>query len=970
MSGSTATLLTSLRRALSEEELARQGDRELLQRFAGLRDAAAFAVLVKRHGALVLGVCKRILHDHGLAEDAFQAVFVILAKRAGAIRKREALASWLFGVARRVAQQARRRQNRENLKIRQAADARRHADQKDLRWQEMLDLLEEELRRLPRCYQAPLLACYLEGRTQDEAARELGWPLGTLRRRLNKGREILRARLTRQGIVWSAGLFSLGFSVDTASAAALVELRQRTLQAVLSCLKGEPISQGVALMVQGSMHWAAGTTWKCLAVAVVLCCGVAGLGAVWSAAEAAREPEHAAAGAEPVQPPGRAQKRSDKTTDQSLPEGAVTRLGSLRFNHGDGLRSLHYTPDGKTIVSYGGGSIRLWDSDSGHETKQFSTGNSTHDPTVLLDGKTLLSWSLNMEALCYWDLEQGKQSRTVRLPVPRGAFSKWFQNPFSPDGRLVVIQTDVGVDVFETTSGKPRFRTNRRGDDIQTVTFSGDSKTLIQSSKDGVLEVWDAQTGKPLKIFDQNLPAHILASSPDGHWLATLEHHTYAIDKHLEKDVVHVWDLNQAKEAYTFTAKGWFMGVQFTLDSKRLMARRSTMQGWSYHGWDLASGKEIPDILPQWTQAKAFHPDGKRFLAGGSKFDQWDSATGKRLSSDDSPYAWARTMCFDSTAERIVTFGFGSITSWDVASGKRLNSLEVPYYANSMPAPIFTSDAKLALTYQVKQSDYDIEMVVWDVARGTKKTLSMGDPPKRYSNAHAHISPSFTPDGTRLVARQPGYEQSMIRIWDLKTGLESKQIPETKAGHSYSWHAYLLADGRTLVIPGLQAVGIDIIGGTETFAWQAPVRIPFKDGKEPAQDPNKVPPWRSFAITPDGKTAAYLLLTGYGRERVSNRIVLCDGKTGRLLRRLDDSGISGRDSEQLAFSADGRRLASTDGRVTHVWDVATGAKLRTLTGHIGEVHAIVFSQDGRRLASASADSTVLIWNLADSNLSR
>src|SRR5437763_91745 len=136
MPGSGANLLTSLKRAFSEEELSRESDGDLLERFAEQRDAASFAVLVKRHGALVLGICQRILHDHGLAEDAFQAVFIVLAKRAGAIRKREALASWLFGVARRVAQNARRRRNREKDKVRQAADARqRSGGQKDLRVQ-------------------------------------------------------------------------------------------------------------------------------------------------------------------------------------------------------------------------------------------------------------------------------------------------------------------------------------------------------------------------------------------------------------------------------------------------------------------------------------------------------------------------------------------------------------------------------------------------------------------------------------------------------------------------------------------------------------------------------------------------------------------------------------------------------------------------------------------------------------------
>jgi hypothetical protein len=122
-------------------------------------------------------------------------------------------------------------------------------------------------------------------------------------------------------------------------------------------------------------------------------------------------------------------------------------------------------------------------------------------------------------------------------------------------------------------------------------------------------------------------------------------------------------------------------------------------------------------------------------------------------------------------------------------------------------------------------------------------------------------------------------------------------------------------------------------------------------------------PWRSFAISPDGRTAAYFLFTGYDREPVPDRIILCDGKTGRLRRRLNDSGIPINGHEKLAFSADSRVLATMDQSVVHLWDVATGTKLRTLNGHRGEVRDLAFSRNGRLLATASSDSTVLVWDL-------
>jgi RNA polymerase sigma factor (sigma-70 family) len=972
MSASAATLVNSLKRALSDEELARQGDQELVARFARHQDQAAFAALVKRHGALVSGVCRRILRDHALAEDAFQAVFIILAKKAGAIRKRDAVASWLFGVAQRVARQARRRRQREHDNVRRAAENRRPANYQDLRWEATLALMEEELGRLPTCYRAPLLACYLEGRTQDEAARELGWPLGTLRRRLDKGREILKARLTRQGIAWSAGLFSLGLSMSVTEAAVLHELRQRTVQAALCYLKGDGVSQGVAIMVQGGLRWAAGTTWHCLAAGVILCCGLAGVGAVWPAPQAAPQPEKEAKRVEALEPPIAARKPSAKPASDGLPEGAIARLGSLRFNHGEGLRSLHYTPDGKTVVSYGGGFIRLWDTESGWEIKQFPVvkGSSLADgDTVLLaDGKTLLETDLRYDKLRYWNLARGNEIRSVDVQV-RSAIR--YGTALSPDGQLIAAHTQEGVNVLETATGELRFATNRRGDQVQKVIFSGDSKSLIQSSKDGVIELWDAATGKPHKIFDQSPPAVVLVASRDGRWLATLEHHNYAIDKHLENDVIHLWDLDQAKEIHKFAAKGWFMRLCFTPDSKQILAYGSIAKGYSRHGWDIVTGAELTNPPPALGSATAFHPDGKRFITGGgNRFDEWNLTSGKRTSSEEPRHSRANALRFDAAGERIITLGYDCITTWDATTGKRLRSFDIPLYQYYDPRPILSADGKLALTYQHASKPYSIDMLVWDVASGKKTSLSLGDPPSVYVNAQHHISPWFTPDDKQLVVLQPGANNTgAIRIWDLTTGKEIKQIPHPNAALR---SAFLFADGKTLIVPGNQAVGIDVPTGNEVFAWDAPVRVPSavrtefvaKGGGQPQLIPEG-PAWQCFAISPDGKTAAYMLSTDNGSERVPDRIILCDGRTGKLLHRLDDSGRRGRDLGHLLFSPDGRWLVSSDRKVAHVWNVATGAKVRTLDGHRGDIEAFTFSQTGHRLATASADGTVLIWDLAD-----
>src|SRR5262249_12357746 len=178
-------------------------DAELLERFLarGGGDAEdAFATLVARHGPMVLGVCRRMLAASHDAEDAFQATFLVLARRAGTIVHRDRVASWLYGVAVRTAQVARRRASRSRAAERRLMDATRvESVPPEEDRQELLPILDEELNRLPRRCREALVACELEGRSRREAARQLGIPEGTLSARLARGRKMLRDRMLRRG---------------------------------------------------------------------------------------------------------------------------------------------------------------------------------------------------------------------------------------------------------------------------------------------------------------------------------------------------------------------------------------------------------------------------------------------------------------------------------------------------------------------------------------------------------------------------------------------------------------------------------------------------------------------------------------------------------------------------------------------------------------------------------------------------
>src|SRR5262249_22596705 len=158
-------------------------------------------VLVRRHGPMVLRVCRGIVHDLHAAEDAFQAAFLVLARKAASIRKGQSVGSWLYKVAYRVAVQARADAARRSARDSQAPSRSAAAPADEVAYRELQTVFNEELQQLPEKYQLPVLLCCLDGQTRDEAAQQLGWSLGTLKRRLERGRNRLRARLARRG--WS-----------------------------------------------------------------------------------------------------------------------------------------------------------------------------------------------------------------------------------------------------------------------------------------------------------------------------------------------------------------------------------------------------------------------------------------------------------------------------------------------------------------------------------------------------------------------------------------------------------------------------------------------------------------------------------------------------------------------------------------------------------------------------------------------
>src|SRR5437868_5839550 len=192
-----ARAIEDIRRAMFHQAASCLSDGQLLDRFTQDRDEAAFAALVRRHGPLVWGVCRRVLRSHHDAEDAFQATFLVLARKAASIASRGLLANWLYGVAYNTAIKARSLAARRKAREKQVTEMPEPEPARHDPWHDLQPLLDQELSRLPDKYRAPVVLCDLGGKTRKEAARLLGCPEGTVAGRLARGRVMLARRLAR-----------------------------------------------------------------------------------------------------------------------------------------------------------------------------------------------------------------------------------------------------------------------------------------------------------------------------------------------------------------------------------------------------------------------------------------------------------------------------------------------------------------------------------------------------------------------------------------------------------------------------------------------------------------------------------------------------------------------------------------------------------------------------------------------------
>jgi RND family efflux transporter MFP subunit len=294
-------------------------DAALLERYVHRGDEAAFELLLWRHGALVFNVCRRILPCEQDAEDAFQATFLAFVRKAGSISRRGSVASWLYKVAYRIALEARGRAQKTAATEKSSGEGRAVAQAADPLWSDVRPILDEELNRLPERLRRPIVLCYLEGKSNEEAARELDCRLGTIYSRLSRGRELLRHRLQRRGVTLPIAALIVALTahaVEAAPALSLVRAAARAALVFADPSAATAVSPHVATLAEGVLRTMLVTKLKIVAV-MLLVIGVAA-GGVWTQARTTALPAEAKADQPPPKP-----KDDDKKDAKPIPVKVV-----------------------------------------------------------------------------------------------------------------------------------------------------------------------------------------------------------------------------------------------------------------------------------------------------------------------------------------------------------------------------------------------------------------------------------------------------------------------------------------------------------------------------------------------------------------------------------------------------------------------------------------------------------------------
>lgn len=922
-------------------------DSRLLTRFLTERDEDAFATLVHRHGPLVYGTCQRILGNRAEAEDAFQATFFVLARRAGTLNLDRRIDPWLHGVALRVAKKLRGQTVRRRLREMSVAKSER-VDAVEPQ-HDFWAIIDEELSRMSLPQREVLLLCDLGGQSHSQTAESLGVAKGTITTRLVKARAELAARLRRRGITLTVGALSSMVATHATASVPATLIQETAKQATAFAVGSEVGSltvQSLAEAVMRSIKVGVRKVWLFVGLVTMTLTGGGLMLAGGPSDPAEKKAAPAAAAAKPEAP-----KEKIVQQDDPLPAGSVLRFGTSRFRHGVPILTMAVSADGKTAYVASGNrsdtSTRAIDLETGRSL--FNLGGDGEAIAIAPDGKSIVIKAGLHLTVC--DSQSGKSLRTITIPNKSDRRSQADVLAFTPDGKAIATLTD-GKDLhlidFESGRTIREFAhdpaaSNDGFSQVNAVAFSPDGKLLATGgyakvNDDYFARLWDVETGQEIRRLMHGQAGYgirCLTFSPDGKTLATLGTQAGVLLRLFEVDTGKL--LRAFPKADRLRPEG--KSVAFSPDGKTVAAALN-----SIHLYDVTTGEELLKID---RRASNLHfTDGGKTLTGAvsGTIYRWDTATGKTL-TPEAGESVVHQILVTPDGSRVITYGqdgYGHI--WDGTSGKHLRRIPLSYYRGVAMSPdgrfLAWSVGDSSVTFTVPnqpRSSYDGSRVrLYDIA--ADKVIDRFPAFKGDAKDLA-----FTIDGKKLVSIDQ--YAAVVRTWDFESGKEERSFSiqpeeELKKQLFFVHQTQLSPDGKTAVVTYQKD------RGGRLGAWPDPQVVQFWDvasGKQHTGIGGKY--LRTQTFSPNGR----LVFDGHEVHDIAS---------GRRVAALPDEPYI----RAAAFSRDGRLLsvAVNTGHI-QIWDVATWTKRNEFKGYEDRSITLTFGPGGR-LFTGNTDTTTLVWD--------